>query len=108
MDALFLYQPLAPRVRLLMLDNVYLERCIARSSENYLELESHEVYAPGDWQDGVKGCIKKEGFEEGIPVWKVFIFHYWKGAKGPLGPKWTLSPIDYGSFDSSEKNNFVG
>lgn len=116
MDALLLYHSIGSYISHIIWDAVYLDRCIARDSSNYMELEAQEVYAPGDWQTaeaqgdtgGKIGCIKKEGYEEGIPVWKVFAFHYWRGAKSPLGMRWTLAPINYKSFYVNEDNFFLG
>jgi DNA mismatch repair protein MSH3 len=42
-----------------------------------------------------KGCIKKKGFEDGIPVWQSFMFHFWPTSASPLGNEWTLAPENY-------------
>ncbi|KAJ8502525.1 hypothetical protein ONZ45_g11674 [Pleurotus djamor] len=40
-------------------------------------------------------CIKTPSHPLGIPVWKMFSFHYWTGGDHPLGSPWTLSPENY-------------
>ncbi|KAL7413572.1 hypothetical protein BDY24DRAFT_388955 [Mrakia frigida] len=38
-------------------------------------------------------CIKQSSDDAlGIPLWKVFSFHFWAGPNHPLGSRWTLSP----------------
>jgi hypothetical protein len=66
------------------------------------------IHTPGDWQNDMKkGCIKQEGFEEGIPIWKSFSFHFWPTNPHPLGEKWTLAPYDYNEVSGME-NFFLG
>ncbi|EJT99470.1 hypothetical protein DACRYDRAFT_23617 [Dacryopinax primogenitus] len=40
-------------------------------------------------------CIKSESNPVGVPIWKIFTFHFWDGEQHPLGRPWTLSPEDY-------------
>ena len=110
MDVLFLYQALASIVSIpvVIVDAVYLDSCVSRSDSNYRELESAETYAPGDWQTGVKGCVKRKGFEEGIPVWKLFAWHFWPGSRSPLGARHTLSPMNYSVDNPADANFFLG
>jgi hypothetical protein len=43
---------------------------------------------------GHDACLRTQDNPAGIPVWKIFAFHFWPGAATPLGTKWTLSPED--------------
>ncbi|KZO90816.1 glycosyltransferase family 18 protein [Calocera viscosa TUFC12733] len=40
-------------------------------------------------------CVKSALNPLGIPIWKIFSFHFWDGDHHPLGGPWTLSPEDY-------------
>ena len=33
------------------------------------------------------GCIKRVGFEQGIPLHKIRVFHFWQGMRHPLRSK---------------------
>jgi hypothetical protein len=45
-----------------------------KSSPHY---EPHE-----NWR-----CVKSEGFEEGLPIWKIFSWHFWESPAHPVGKK---------------------
>lgn len=52
-------------------------------------------------------CIKTPTHPLGIPVWKMFSFHFWTGAEHPLGNRWTLSPENYPILaPGNSKDNF--
>ncbi|KAF4588774.1 hypothetical protein EYR40_010329 [Pleurotus pulmonarius] len=52
-------------------------------------------------------CIKTLTHPLGVPVWKMFSFHFWTGAEHPLGNRWTLSPENYPVLaPGNSKDNF--
>ncbi len=95
MDTLHVYQSLSDMISIVIWEAALLDKCVKRNNENYQESEFPDQAATGEWQVGDKGCIKREGFPEGIPVWKSFSFHFWPSAESPLGHRWTLSPEEY-------------
>jgi len=105
MDTLLIYQYLPELVRVIIWEGSILDDCVRRNEDNYLDTEPH--FAPGQWQVGKKGCIKKPGFENGIPLWKSFSFHYWAGSAHFMGSRWTLSPENYGG-DDPNGNFYLG
>ncbi|KIY43907.1 hypothetical protein FISHEDRAFT_52233 [Fistulina hepatica ATCC 64428] len=40
-------------------------------------------------------CLKNEANPGGIPLWRLFAFHFWAGPMHPLGRPWTLSPENF-------------
>lgn len=52
-----------------------------------------------------KSCIKSAQNPSGLPIWKLFAFHFWMDAPHPLGEKWTLSPEDYKSENPNNQGN---
>lgn len=106
MDALLIYQHIPELVKVVIWEASILNHCIIRNDTNYLETE-YEL-SSGAWQTGTKGCIQKTGFEEGIPIWKSFAFHFWGGAVSALGSQWTLSPEDYGKWGDGHGNHYLG
>ncbi|KAH8823008.1 hypothetical protein DL96DRAFT_1559781 [Flagelloscypha sp. PMI_526] len=106
MDTLLIYQNIPPRlkpnVRILWEDSTF-KNCVLRNDTNYLEHE--EFFAGGEWQLGKQACIKRHGFEDGIPVWNSFIFHFWDNPLSPLGSQWTLSPEDYAAQNEHGMGN---
>lgn len=65
-----------------------LELCYQREAQVNENIRDGDF---GDWQHVKIGCIKKPGFEEGIPLWKAHAFHGWAGPAHPLGPNFTVS-----------------
>lgn len=59
-------------------------------------------------------CAQTQDFPQGIPLWKMFGFHFWENTnEHPLGPQWTLSPEPYRTYPSlkskfSEFNMYLG
>ncbi|KAH7076325.1 hypothetical protein BKA62DRAFT_628481 [Auriculariales sp. MPI-PUGE-AT-0066] len=53
---------------------------------------AHPSWIPECMQDD--SCIKSHKHPEGIPLWKILSFEFWRGPWHPLGPNWTLSPED--------------
>ncbi|KZT20785.1 glycosyltransferase family 18 protein [Neolentinus lepideus HHB14362 ss-1] len=51
-------------------------------------------------------CIKSEHNPLGVPVWKLFSFHFWTGDCHPLGGAWTLSPENYPERTTNSLDNF--
>jgi DNA mismatch repair protein MSH3 len=93
MDTLFIYQAIPDLVKIIIWEGSEYDKCFKRNDANHLETERDG--ADGSWQTGKKGCIKRTGFEDGIPVWKSFMFHFWGNPVSHLGHNWTLAPEDY-------------
>ena len=107
MDALTIYQHLPDLVQIVIFEGSQLDRCIERNNTNWADTEDY--YTPGDWQDrNRRGCIKKKGFGEGIPIWKTFVFHFWAGPATPMGSGWTLAPEDWALWSHGVGNQFLG
>jgi hypothetical protein len=107
MDALQIYQQIPDLVPVVILEGDALAGCVKRNAETASETDSND--APGTWQAPDRiGCVKRPGFEEGIPVWKLFAFHFWPGPNSALGGNWTLSPEDYGSWMPNKGNYYLG
>ncbi|WWD16534.1 hypothetical protein CI109_100961 [Kwoniella shandongensis] len=109
MDTLTLYQGLSDKVAVVIWEGGEMKKCIDRNAENWQSLEAG--HTPGTFQeeDGKFGCIKREGFEEGIPLHKSFAFHFWTGPAHPLGRQFTLSPEDAAEWaDDGEGNHYLG
>lgn len=58
-------------------------------------------------------CAQTPDFPQGIPLWKLFAFHYWDSSDvHPLGAFWTLAPEPYSTFsklaDRKEHNFYAG
>lgn len=111
MDTLLIYQHIPDNVKTVIWEGEQLRRCMARNETHYDKsaFPGDELdHSPGDWQNDLKkGCIKKEGYEEGIPLWKSFSFHFWPTNPHPLGERWTLAPYDYNEV-SGMQNFFLG
>ena len=101
-----IYQHIPELVKVIIWEGEQFQRCMARN-ETYFEFPEEEKHSPGSWQTGKKGCMMKEGFESGIPIWKSFTFHFWRDAQHPLGGPWTLAPYDYAAVSDS-KNYYLG
>jgi hypothetical protein len=99
MDTLLIYQHIPDLVQVIIWESEQMKRCMGRTETNHnmTELKGDEmIHSPDDWQkDLKKGCMKRAGFEDGIPLWKGFTFHFWPTPSHPLGEKWTLAPYDY-------------
>jgi len=94
MDTLLIHNYLGSLIPIIIWESDLLQKCTERNESNYISTENE--YSSGGWQTGEKGCIKRKGFESGIPIWKSFEFHFWGWADHPLGLEWTLTPEDYG------------
>ncbi|KAJ8690374.1 hypothetical protein PTI98_011802 [Pleurotus ostreatus] len=55
-------------------------------------------------------CIKTPGHPLGVPVWKMFSFHFWTGADRSTWKSWTLSPENYPILapGNSKENFYLG
>lgn len=107
MDTLLIYQHMPNLVKAILWESKAFGECRERNKTNYNDPEHDNN--KGTWQMGRKGCIKKEGFEEGIPIWKSFVFHFWVDNRSPLGPQWTLSPINYAiAGNKVDANQYLG
>ena len=86
-------------VPIIIFENADLEDCIKRGNGGKLD-STHTA--------GSTGCIKRVGFERGIPIWKAFVLHFWAGSATPLGGNWTLSPEDWEQWQPGRGNNYLG
>jgi hypothetical protein len=103
-ETLFIYQTIPERVQLILWEGGDFDDCLLRNETNYRKMD--KSWASGGWQTERKGCIRREGFEDGIPIWKNFVFHFWGDNRWPLGPGWTLSPTHHAAWsDTPEKEN---
>jgi DNA mismatch repair protein MSH3 len=107
METLQIYQQIPDLIPIIIFEGSELEKCVARNDET--EDETDDDSSPGLWQRPDRiGCIKREGFEEGIPIWKSFAFHFWQHPASPIGSNWTLSPEDYEAWQPGRGNNYLG
>lgn len=104
----FLYQSIPELVSLLYVQPNTLDDCLARNNSNYLDL-NREGDFPTDWQKpGRHGCVKRPGYEEGIPVWKMMGWGWWEGPVHPLGRVWSVAPENWGHFKHNDGNTYLG
>lgn len=107
MDTYAIYEQIPDLVPIVIWEGLSLDDCVKR--ERSTEAETDTEDAPGTWQKTDEiGCIKKESFPKGIPIWKSFAFHFWASSAAPLGGRWTLSPENWGSWDIENDNHYLG
>lgn len=104
MDTLQMYQAIPDLIPVVIMDSVTLQDCIDR---NINTADRTGDDGEGDWQTKI-GCIKRKGYEEGIPIWKTFPFHFWAGSATPMGPNWTLSPENWDVWQPGKGNHYLG
>ena len=104
MHALQMYQVIPDLVPIVIFDGRTLKSCAERTIETAAETNDKGA---GDRQTKI-GCAKRKGYEEGIPIWKMFAFHFWAGAETPMGRNWTLSPEDREGWDPGRGNYYLG
>ncbi|RXK40427.1 hypothetical protein M231_02260 [Tremella mesenterica] len=106
LDTVLVYQTIPDLVTSIWWASADFLKCLQCNDENYQSTE--KPFGAGR-QTGTKGCPKKEGFEDGIPVWKSWIFHFWQDPRHPLGHGWTLAPEDYAKWKpGKEQNRYLG
>jgi hypothetical protein len=105
MDVLQMYQAIPDLVPVVIVESASLSYCIRRNFDNADELDDDGNL--GTWQDNV-GCVKRQGFEDGIPIWKLFPLHFWAGPATPMGQNWTLSPEDWNAWSPGQGNHYLG
>ncbi len=107
MDTLFIYQSIPDLVPIVIWEGKQFEDCSERNATNYRDdVDSWACPEDCSWpddEDSPQGCLKRPGFEDGIPVWKTFVFHFWGDSQTPLGPQWTLAP-----WDDGVENHYLG
>lgn len=89
-EALTIYLAVPDLVTRILMEYSALEDCMKRGEDAEGDLLWTAVDY-GGWQAGRVGCIKREGFEEGIPAWLIHTFHGWAGPAHPLGANFTVS-----------------
>lgn len=105
LDSMFLYTYLGDLVEVVIMEVDQSKVCFER---NNTHTQPENTRITGKWQaEGRRGCLKRTGYEEGIPVWKIFTFHTWGNPAHLLGPKWTLGIEDYAKW-SVGKNSYLG
>ncbi|KAF8306956.1 hypothetical protein DL93DRAFT_2088327 [Clavulina sp. PMI_390] len=59
-----------------------------------------------------ESCVKSSHNPHGVPIWKMFTFHFWTHPAHPLGRLWTLSPENYaehsGQDPKTHGNTYIG
>ena len=50
-------------------------------------------------------CVLGPDHPEGVPLWKLFSFHFWQGHEHNLGPQWTLNPEPWYIQDQGTVHN---
>ncbi|KAK8861557.1 hypothetical protein IAR55_002379 [Kwoniella newhampshirensis] len=109
MDTLTLYQGMPDKVAVILWEGGGLKECLARNEDTWQEQEVAHTSGKFQEAEGRFGCMKREGYEEGIPLHKSFTFHFWEGPEHPLGRQFTLAPEDYGAWAKDGKgNHFLG
>jgi len=104
----FIYQSIPDLVSLLYVQPNTLDDCLARNNSNYLDLRLEGDF-PTDWQTpGRHGCVKRPGYEEGIPLWKMMGWGWWEGPVHPLGRVWSVAPENWGHFKHNDGNTYLG
>ncbi|WVQ82380.1 hypothetical protein IAT38_004508 [Cryptococcus sp. DSM 104549] len=110
MDTLTLYQGIPTRVPVIMWEGSGYRACVGRNESNWEA--SEQPRSPGTWQfdegDGRVGCVKRVGFEEGVPPHKSFSFHFWREPSNLLGRQFTLSPEDFAMWNGGVGNHYIG
>jgi hypothetical protein len=107
-EMLLIHQAIGDMIPVIFSQPSILEHCIERNNTNYLDIDWRTGFPP-DWQrPGHHGCIKKQGFEDGIPLWKFLSWAWWESAMHPLGKTWTVGPEDWGKFKFNEGNTYLG
>jgi DNA mismatch repair protein MSH3 len=103
----FIYQSIPDMIPIALVQPDVIDRCIARNNSNYLDLESSGFRT--DWQrPGRHGCVKKEGYEEGIPLYKMLAWVWWEPAWHPMGKTFTVAPENWGFFKGNKGNTYLG
>ena len=103
----FIYQSIPDMIPIMLVQPGTIDRCIERNNSNYLDLDSAGFRT--DWQrPGRHGCVKKEGYEEGIPLYKMLAWAWWEAAWHPMGKTWTVAPENWGFFKGNKGNTYLG
>lgn len=103
----FIYQSIPDMIPMMLVQPDVIDRCIARNNSNYLDLESSGFRT--DWQrPGRHGCVKKDGYEEGIPLYKMLAWVWWEPAWHPMGKTFTVAPENWGFFKNNKGNTYLG
>jgi hypothetical protein len=106
MEAYLIYSHMPDMVKTVIFEPLWGDQCYERNNDTYLDSEDEETDAT--WQTGEKGCGRRVGFEQGIPLWKSFHYHFWTGPSGPLGHTWTLAPEDWEFRRGGHENQYLG
>ena len=104
MDMVYMHDYLGDSIKLYLAEGEVIDQCVDRNNTVY----QHDPMITGDFQDPERrGCIKRKGFEEGIPLWKLFAFQWWAFPRHPWGARWTLSAENYTEWGGGN-NQFLG
>ena len=104
MDMVYMHDYLGDSIKVYLAEGELIDQCVERNNTVY----HYDPMISGDFQDPERlGCIKRKGFEEGIPLWKLFAFQWWAHPRHPWGARWTLSPENYTEWGGGN-NHFLG
>lgn len=104
LEAVMIYQVLPDLVSTLLLEASSIANCVQRGVArkltdkeltNRVDLVGTPPGEEGSWgwagmiegteKQEVVGCVRKRGYEEGIPIWKMHSFHFWGGPEHIVG-----------------------
>lgn len=103
-ESLLIYQALSKRIPIVIMERDHYQRCVDRTEKG--EKEDGDEH----WRK-LPYCIQSAKFPEGIPYWKVFLWHFWHGSDHALGSRWTMSPEDFKKIypnDPKAGNHYIG
>ena len=104
MDMLYMHEHLGETIKVYLAEGGVISDCVERNNTVF----RHDPMISGDFQDpNRRGCIKRKGYEEGIPVWKTFALNLWAHSLHPLGSRWTVSIENYPEWGGGA-NRYLG
>ncbi|ORX41229.1 hypothetical protein BD324DRAFT_613760 [Kockovaella imperatae] len=109
LETLLIYQSLSDIVKLVIMEAGNLEECMKLHSMTGAQAQTAMPSLDGlKWLDDDEqvGCIKRVGYEQGIPLLHTRAFHFWLGQRHPL-KQWTLAPEDWTIKSASESNYHI-
>ncbi|KAL1408265.1 hypothetical protein Q8F55_005071 [Vanrija albida] len=99
-EALVMYQALSNRIPIVIMEASHYVKCAERS-QGKGKPEDDDKH----WHK-LPYCMQSLKYPYGIPYWKVFQWHFWRGSNHALGNRWTMSPEDYAKMTGKEKEGY--